>query len=1103
MSQKVNFITSYGFRGGAIHLDIHGYLGQIRALAGSGQATEHSYRPALEGLFKSIDDKLTVINEPKQSAVGAPDFVFARNGVSIGWCEAKDLNKDITRFGAGDYSREQKERYKKGLPNLIYTNGTDFEFIREGEVTALVSIADLIPTLPPRPEEFPRLELMLKDFSAQTPISIKSAKQLAQMMAGKSMIIKDIMCKAFIADKESGVETELTEQYEGFKKSLIHDITVPDFADVYAETIAYGLFAARLHDVSLDSFNRAEALELLPKSNPFLRNLFVYIAGNNLDDRLRRTIDDLCDVFRASDVAALMQDFGKFTARNDPFLHFYETFLAEYNPAKRKARGVWYTPEPVVNFIVRAVDDVLKTEFNLPRGIADTSKIQIDWDTGQNDRKTGKPLTIKKDVHRVQILDPATGTGTFLAEAIKQIEKQVKDIAPGMWSGYVEENLIPRLHGFELLMASYAMCHMKLDMMLTELGYKPSASPPRLGVYLTNSLEEGERVEQTLPFSRWLSEEAKGANIIKRDTPIMCVIGNPPYAVSSSNNSPFIEGLVRDYKNGLNERNIQPLSDDYIKFLRFSQHLIDKNSHGVLGFITNNSYLDGLIHRTMRKSLLDSFSSIYIVDLHGSTKRKEVAPDGSPDVNVFDIQQGVSIIIAVKNADKQGDTPVVRHLDLWGSRASKNESLFSLELNTAFASLKATEPNWYFVPKDFQSQDVYEQCFSVKDLMPLMSSGIKTHKDDFAVAIDSAVLEERIEDARGLSEEILREKYRLGNDVRDWKVSLAQQDVRTNFSSEKICKYNYRPFDARWTFLSGKTKGFLSYPRTEVMFHLQAKDNLAFNLCRQLSGSFFAHGLVSNVPIDLNSLSLQTKEQSYCAPLYLYPEEGTFETERRVNFDPKIYAEIRERAGLSGVDGDELKVFDYIYGVLHSPDYRATYAQFLKIDFPRIPYPASPEVFAHVAEKGGQLRRLHLMEDAIIGATPYPFSGAREGGDEDVVEKPAFALSSSPSTSDGEGDRAQRGGGAPPSVAGATATSPSQVDGEEQVGRVMINPDQYFDNVPALAWEFHIGGYQPAQKWLKDRKGRALSFDDVLHYQKIIKILTETDRIMKEIKLPL
>ncbi len=1121
-------------------MDIASYLNEIRALAASGQATEHSYRPALERLFTSIDNDLTVINEPKRlTDVGAPDFVFNRNGVSVGWCEAKDLTKEITKFKTGDYSKEQKARYAKGLPNLIYTNGTDFEFIVKGEVTGFVSIADLIPTLPARPDQFNRLEMLLKDFASQTPISINTAKQLAEMMAGKAVIIKDIMGNALTADKDAGVSTELTDQYEGFKTSLIHDITIADFADVYAETIAYGLFAARLHDNSLDTFNRAEALELLPKSNPFLRNLFVYIAGPNLDDRLRRMIDDLCDVFRACDVGALMQDFGKFTARNDPFLHFYETFLAEYNPAKRKARGVWYTPEPVVNFIVRAVDDVLKTEFGLPMGLADTSRISIDWDSGQNDAK-GKPVMVKKDVHRVQILDPATGTGTFLAEAIKQIAAQVKDVAPAMWSSYVERDLIPRLHGFELLMASYAMCHMKLDMMLTDMGYKPSATPPRLGVYLTNSLEEGERVEQTLPFARWLSEEAKGANTIKRDTPIMCVIGNPPYSVSSSNRSQFIESLVSDYKSGLRERNIQPLSDDYIKFIRFSQHLIDQNGEGILGFITNNSYLDGLIHRGMRNSLLSSFDKIYVVDLHGSTKKKETAPDGSTDVNVFDIQQGVSIIIAVKRKfsgviaseakqssvvqansglprrsaprNHAGETDATKlaevlHLDLWGSRAAKNESLFSFGLKNSFEKITPLEPNWYFQPKNFDNQISYEQGFSLSEFIQNLKSGIQTKRDALFIDFDRQTLSERMQTLHSGEAGIdFCIKYKVENSS---SYNLVRRLGESAFDTSKILACQYRPFDNRSIYYDPNLLGraFFSVMQHLLPRQVTTSTNLALNICRQLSTGDFAHAFISDKILDLNSLSLQTKEQSYCAPLYLYPEEGTLETERRVNFDPTIYAEIRARAGLSSPTGggepaklveghgqgiatskkqekrsvplhhpadgppprsgedlpderpNELCVFDYIYGVLHSPDYRRTYAQFLKIDFPRIPYPASPEVFAHVAQKGGQLRRLHLMEDAAIGATPYPFKG--EG--DNVVAKPALS----------------------------------------DDGRVMINPDQYFEGVPAVAWEFHIGGYQPAQKWLKDRKGRALSFEDVMHYQKIIKILCETDRIMKEIALPL
>ena len=1068
--------------------------------------------------------------------------------MSIGWCEAKDLRKDISRFGAGDYSREQKERYKKGLPNLIYTNGTDFEFIREGEVTGFVSIADLIPTLPPRPDEFPRLEMMLKDFSAQTPISINSARQLAKMMAGKAVIIKDIMGNALMADKNNNVETELTDQYEGFKKSLIHDITIADFADVYAETIAYGLFAARLHDHSLGTFNRAEALELLPKSNPFLRNLFVYIAGNNLDERLRRMIDDLCDVFRACDVGALMQDFGKFTARNDPFLHFYETFLAEYNPTKRKARGVWYTPEPVVNFIVRAVDDVLKTEFNLPRGIADTSKIQIDWDTGQNDPKTGKPLTIKKDVHRVQILDPATGTGTFLAEAIKQIAAQVKDIAPGMWSGYVEENLIPRLHGFELLMASYAMCHLKLDMMLTEMGYKPSSTPPRLGVYLTNSLEEGERVEQTLPFARWLSEEAKGANTIKRDTPIMCVIGNPPYSGESANKGDWIMGLMEAYKKEpggkerLKERNPKWINDDYVKFIRFAEHMIEKNGEGILGFITNHGYLDNPTFRGMRWHLLKTFDKIYVLDLHGNSKKKEVCPDGSADKNVFDIMQGVAIIIAVKhkrNPDADKALAELLHGDLWGSRPEKNNALWEF----SSPALSPTQlphhfPSYPFVKRDYEVQVAYEEGFSVPSLMPVNSVGVVTARDSLTIDMDRESLWDRVQDFTQLDVEVLRERYVLGEDARDWTVAFAKADVLANFSEQHLAPIVYRPFDNRWTYYTGNSRGFLCYPRGEVMRHLANQNNFTLMVPKQTKDGL--GGLVAKSIAGHKAFSGFDITSNF--PLYLYPEEGTLETERRVNFDPKIYAEIKAKAGLnsspstkdgevavgaiaatdggasngdapsttpsarspspSQVDGedypDELKVFDYIYGVLHSPDYRRTYAQFLKIDFPRIPYPPSPEVFAHVAQKGGALRRLHLMEDAAIGDTPFPFTG---DGD-NVVDKPVFVVSSSPSTCDGEGDRAKRGGGAPPSVAGATATSPSQVDGEQHMGRVQINPDQCFENVPCIAWEFHIGGYQPAQKWLKDRKGRALSFDDVVHYQKIIKILFETDRIMREIILP-
>src|SRR5690606_32557218 len=508
-----------------------------------GHATEHSYRPALYSLFKAVDPNLTVINEPKKSEGGMPDFLFQRGDVPFGWAEAKNIDKDIIKLKG--YSIEQRKRYEAAYPNLIYTNGVDFEFIRDGESVHFVSIADFVMGLQPNPDRFEELERQLRLFAEQKPISIRSAAKLAEMMAAKAAIIKDEVGIALAEDPD--YRSKLGGQFKSFQANLLPALTPDEFADLYAETITYGMFAARFHDDDLTTFSRQEALEKLPASNPFLKGLFEYVAGPALPSRLRYIVDDLVQLMRASNPHSLFEGYGKFTARNDPFVHFYEDFLAAYNPKKRKSRGVWYTPEPVVDFIVRAVGDVLKTEFGLAEGLADTTKVTVDWDTGRNHPKTGRPLTEKREVHKVQILDPATGTGTFLAKAVQLISDRVKARAPGKWSAYVEQDLLPRLPGFELLMASYAMCHLKLDMQLTESGYKPSANPPRLSVWLTNALEQAEREVRDL-FFQPLAEEARGASEVKRQTPIMCVIGNPPYSSSSQNTGAWITDLIEDYK---------------------------------------------------------------------------------------------------------------------------------------------------------------------------------------------------------------------------------------------------------------------------------------------------------------------------------------------------------------------------------------------------------------------------------------------------------------------------------------------------------------------------------------------------------------------------
>jgi type I restriction-modification system DNA methylase subunit len=1051
-------------------VNIGDYLDQVRAQFESGNATEHSYRPALYALFQSVDPKLTVINEPKKSEGGMPDFMFQRGEIPFGWAEAKDIDKDVIKLKG--YSKEQRKRYEAAYPNLIYTNGVDFEFIRDGEPVHFVSIADFLMGLQPNPERFGELERQLKLFAEQKPISIRSAAKLADMMAAKAAIMKDELEIALKDDPE--FRSGLGIQYKSFKANLLPHLTADEFADLYAETITYGMFAARFHDKDLSTFSRQEAMEDLPASNPFLKGLFRYIAGD-LPKRLEYVVDDLVQLMRASDPHSLFKDFGKFDARNDPFVHFYEDFLAAYNPKKRKARGVWYTPEPVVDFIVRAVDDVLRTEFGLADGLADTSKVTVDWDTGQNDKK-GNPVTIKKDMHKVQILDPATGTGTFLAKCVQLISDRVKPRAPGKWSGYVEEDLLPRLHGFELLMASYAMCHMKLDMILDQTGYKPSAKPPRLSVWLTNALEPADREIRDL-FVPELVNEARGASEVKRQTPIMCVIGNPPYSGESANKG-AIPDLMADYKKEpggeerLKERNFKWINDDYVKFIRLAEHFIANNpGGGVVGFITNHGYLDNPTFRGMRWHLLKTFDKIWVTDLHGNSNKKELTPGGSADTNVFDIMQGVALIVAVRKGPGTSQLAEIWHGDLWGTRASKNEMLWTKDRFKAASTRLAEKPPQYpFVQRDYGLQEVYSTGVSLAELMPVNGVGMVTAHDEFVIGSGAKLLQ-RFAAFKNAPRDSATLHHEFGvAEKAGWDITKAHSAIQGIHNlAELLRPVHYRPFDTRTIFYLDEA---IWRPVRRIMDHLARGPNLHLMSPKQTKESSGA--LVGEHAAAHKSFSAYDITSLF--PLYLYPQVGTLETDRRVNVDPKLYAAICKAAGIdpahrAGPGDDfraatgeerpsEVKVFDYVYGVLHSPAYRQTFAEFLKIDFPRIPYPPSPQVFRHVSEKGEQLRRLHLMEPAAIGGTPFPYEG--EGDDVVASGYPKW-----------------------------------------EAGKVKVNKDQYFAGVPKVAWDFYVGGYQPAQKWLKDRRERSLSFDDITHYQRIIKILCETDHIMKQIELPL
>ncbi len=1054
-----------------------------------GNATEHTFRGDLQQLIETLVPEVRATNEPKRQSCGAPDYILTKKDIPVGFIEAKDIgNKDLDgKKKAGN--KEQFDRYKASLDNLIFTDYLDFHLYRNGEFITKIAIGELTDSgVLPLPQNFRAFENLISDFSVHIGQSIKSPRKLAEMMAGKARLLSDVIGKALTSDVDNQENSTLKEQMYAFKDILIHDITPKGFADVYAQTIAYGMFAARLHDPTLKSFSRQEAAELIPKSNPFLRKLFGYIAGPDIDDRIKWIVDNLTEIFLACNVEEILKNYGKATKMEDPIIHFYETFLSEYDPKLRKSRGVWYTPQPVVNFIVRAVDDILKTEFGLPQGLADTSKTKITVNTQTPDKRssTGYRQT-EQEVHKIQILDPATGTGTFLAEVIKHVHKKFVG-QEGIWSGYVENHLLPRLSGFELLMASYAMAHLKLDLLLKETGFKPTKNQ-RTRVYLTNSLEEHHPDTGTL-FANWLSTEANEANHIKRDTPVMCVIGNPPYSVSSSNKSEWIEGLMLDYKKNLNERNIQPLSDDYIKFFRYAQHFVEKNGEGIVAFISNNSFIDGMIHRQMRKTIAKAFDKIYIIDLHGSSKKNEHATDGTKDSNVFDIQQGVSINILIRSKKRTGGLATVNHSEILGTRNHKYNLLNTTNISSInWQQLKINDPHFFFVPKDFRNQSSYDLGFNISELMPINACGMVTARDGLLVRFSHSEVEMLNNDFSNLGELDFRSKYVLSKDSRDWTFVSAKEDIKNS----DILQVDYRPFDKRFIPYSQKSKGILSYPRYEIMQHMLIGNNIALSICKQQSTFDFQHIFISKILTDKCTISTQTKEASYHFPLYIYPERCNQEnlegpTKRTPNLNSTILKQIEEKIGLAFVPEkaeagnvcmvDNLEVrdehkqtfapidlLDYIYAALHSPTYREKYKEFLKIDFPRVPYPKDQQTFWQLVELGSQLRQLHLLESPRTEnyITTYPKDGNNKITTK--IGKKDWEL----------------------------------FDIENQQGRIWINDTQYFDNIPLTAWEFYIGGYQPAQKWLKDRKSRTLDYDDILHYQKIIVALTETDKIMKEI----
>ncbi len=1050
------------------------YRREIQKAFARGNATEHTYRPALKALVEALQAGVTATNEPKREACGAPDFIVTCGSAPQGYIEAKDIGRSLDEAERS----EQLARYLDGLSNLILTDYLEFRWFVAGEhrMTARLATVTADDKLRPRKDgEEEVLELLNQFLTVDVP-TVADSRALAERMAALARLIRDTISLAFEKEGKSG---KFHQDIDAFREVLIHDLTPDQFADMYAQTVCYGLFAARCNFDGPPPFTRQHAPYDLPRTNPFLRKMFTRIAGPDLDESITWAVDDLAHLLDKADMAGILEEFGARTRREDPVVHFYETFLAAYDPKMREARGVYYTPEPVVSYIVRSVDHILKEDFGLTDGLADASKVKVGIPGQEKDA----------EVHKVLILDPACGTGTFLYHVIKEIRERFAG-NEGMWSGYVREHLLPRLFGFELLMAPYAVAHMKVGMLLKETGYD-FASDERLGVFLPNSLEAS-KVEAHMPGAQWLAEEANAASDIKRDVPVMVVLGNPPYSGHSANVGEWIHELLRgkDTSTGqdtgnyfevdgkpLGERNPKWLNDDYVKFIRFAQWRIEQTGYGVLAFITNHGYLDNPTFRGMRQSLMSSFDDIYLLDLHGNARKKEVCPDGSADENVFDITQGVAVAGLVKR--KNGgwkSLNAVRHADLWGLRKHKYERLAEDDVSTAeWEQLNPQPPFYLFVPQDIELLGEYERGWKMTDAMPLNGVGMTTARDGMVIDLEAEPLLQRAKTFRDSTEsnaELCRE---LGIPMKKgWNVTSARQLLRQEKDLATFVKpVLYRPFDERLIFYHDSVVW-----RTvrRVMRHMLAGPNVAALVPRQLAGDF-RHVFCTSVMASFNAIGTAGRYGSgYLFPLYLYPDASKNDllaseeaTEapggRRPNLAPEFVEEFGGKLGMEFVSdgkGDRKKtfgpedVFDYTYAVFHSPTYRERYAEFLKIAFPRIPLTSQPGLFRALCALGEELVALHLMEAYGPGITTYPLTG------DDVVEK------------------------------GYPKYRPES-------GRVHVNREQYFEGVPPAVWEFHVGGYQVCSKWLKDRRGRKLSYDDLPHYQRIVSALAETIRFMSDI----
>lgn len=1011
------------------------YLKSIAETTKQGDAREESYYPALKELFSDFPlekgRKTTVTVLPKATEAGNPDFrVWDGDNFIVGYIEAKapGTNLDLVE------TSEQLQRYLQTFPNVILTDFYEFRLYRDGLEVDRVTIArsftaQKLKTTPKleHPSEFQ--ELAERFFSYKLPLSY-TAESLAVQLAKRTRFLRDQVVSEELkqAEQQKG---GIYGFYQAFQKYLLPNLTPEQFADLYSQTITYGLFAARTR--SEGTFNRRTAIDFIPGTVGILRDVFQYISLERISDQMEVIIDDIVSILNVADINNILDQYYRQGKGEDPIVHFYETFLNEYDPQTRERRGVYYTPEPVVKYIVKSVHELLKTRFNLPDGLADPS---------------------------VTLLDPAAGTMTFPAEAIKlAVQEYVQKYGEGGKKEFIRNQVLRNFYAFELMMAPYAIGHLKMSFLLDSLGYQ-FRQDERFKLYLTNTLEMEEIDQIAIPGVSSLSEESHLAGQVKNQESILVIMGNPPYSGVSSNINTWTEKLLKEDLDGaqsyytvddlpLGEKKVW-LQDDYVKFLRFAQWKIHKAGKGIVAMITNHAYLDNPTFRGMRQSLMKTFDEIFILDLHGNSLKKETALDGGKDENVFDIRQGVAVAFFVRT----NDFPVkIYSKDLFGLRNIKNRHLNTFDLsNDEFLALQPSSPWYFFVQRDTQNISHYLKWPSLDYIFIHSGSGIVTARDSFSINMDRKELLRKVNLFKDLSlpDDFVRESLSLKENYA-WKI----HDQRLSFqTAENIEQYVrqvlYRPFDIRYIFYH---KNIVFRPRSDIMSQMGNNGNLAIITPKRveyLDG--WRHVFVTNEMSEHVSVSLKTTD--YHFPLYTAPKTeqiNWLEDSRSINLSESIIDLLSKR--FSSYRQED--IFMYIYAILFSNIYRNKYLQFLRMDFPRIPFTAHYKVFKSMTALGKRLIGLHLLTSPELDNPNVKYQGQ---DDNHIVKNLIYKQSEK---------------------------------------RIYINQTHYFEGIESEVWEYQIGGYQVLHKYLKDRKGRKM--EDPRHYIRIATALAKTIEIQKDI----